>query len=84
MVKRGLKVPVSRRALVARIARKLQAQDDPEQLRASRSEPQRKKLGDWFVVDCMGQVVYADLDLEKFGRKIGVLRDFEEVEDPNA
>lgn len=81
MVKRGLKVPVSQRALVARIARKLKAQDDPEELRAARSERQREKLGNWYVTDCLGQVVYADIDLVTFGRKIGVLGDFEEMED---
>jgi hypothetical protein len=84
MAKAAQNVPVSKRALIARIARKLQAQDDPERLMAARSPSQRKKLGAWFVLDCMGHVVYEDLDLEKFGRKIGVLRDFEAMEDPDA
>ena len=79
MVARELKVPVTHRALVQRINRKLQSQDDPEYLRAARTDRQRKQVGDWYVTDCMGTVVYADLDLEKFGRKLQVLADYEQL-----
>jgi hypothetical protein len=79
-------VPVTERALFQRINRKLQQQTNPELLRAARTQRQREELGKYFIVESgTGQpqramssgVVHVDVDLEKFGRKLGVLHPWE-------
>jgi hypothetical protein len=66
-------VPVTTRALVQRINRKLSALDggDPraEQVRAARGKA-RETLGEFYL-----------LDLDALGRKLGVLRAWERLDD---
>ena len=74
------KVPVTTRALVARINRKLQKDD--EKLKACRSDSRAyHDLGDFYVVDVStGFVTSKDIDLEGTGREMGVLKQYERVE----
>jgi len=84
------KVVVSKRALFQRINRKLQQQTNPEQLRTARTERQREELGDYYTVDANAYgepqkalspgVGLVFVDLEKLGRKLGVLAAWEAVE----
>jgi hypothetical protein len=76
MTVRRSKVPVSKAALVARINRKLKP--DWEMVRATRGERWRPELGDWYAVDLRRNAILAThLDLEEYGRDLGVLREFE-------
>ncbi len=71
------KVPVSERALVARINRVL-AKDD-ETLRRCRDDSRGfNELGRYYTVDFTRNVIVGkDHDLEKLGRKLGVLAPYE-------
>jgi hypothetical protein len=73
------KVPVTERALMARINRKLS--HDDEVLKKCRPDSQwYHDLGDYYGVDLRrNAVVYQHRGLEEFGRELGVLRDFEEL-----
>jgi hypothetical protein len=90
--KQARKVPVTMRALVQRINRKLAASEDLEksdwQLRAVRSAKWRQKWGDFIVVtDGLRSEGYAAgvektrVDPEKLGRELGVLRQWEKLEE---
>jgi len=71
-------VPVSERAVIARINRKLK-QDD-EVLKATRGERARLDLGDYHVVNYRGNyVAQMNCDPERLGRELGVLKPFEKV-----
>jgi hypothetical protein len=78
-------VPVTTRALVQRINRKLSALDggDPraEQVRAARGKA-RETLGEFYLLD-VGKNAVKDwhLDLDALGRKLGVLRAWERLDD---
>ncbi len=73
-------VPVSRRALIARLNRHLKK--DGECLRTSRGERARQDLGDYFVIDVSkNHVINKDVDLEDLGRELGVLAAFEKLTD---
>jgi len=75
---RKQKVPITMRALIQRINRKL-AQDD-EVLHAARSERARQDVGDYFVVDIRhGGINHKNVDVDALGRDLGVLRPWEEV-----
>lgn len=68
-------MPVTARALVQRINRKLDSQD--EQLKAKRGP----KGGQYFLVDLRRNfLIRDDVDIEELGRKTGVLEDWEELE----
>lgn len=72
-------VPVSLRALVARINRKL-APD--EMLKATRGERWRDELGDFYLVDLDANAVMAKhVDPESYGRKLGVLKAWERLQE---
>ena len=73
------KVPVSTRALVQRINRKLQKDD--EKLKACRRDSRAyHDLGDFYVVDVStGFVTTKDIDLEGIGREMGVLKPYEHL-----
>jgi hypothetical protein len=82
-----VKVAVSKRALFQRINRRLKR--DGEELRASRTEKQAEELGDYFTVQVgAGQpqkylsngVCVVHVKLEKFGRELGVLQPWEQME----
>lgn len=71
-------VPVTIRALVQRINRKLAA--DGEILKASRGERARKDLGEYFVLNVRaGTVTKPAADPEGLGRRLGVLRTWEHL-----
>lgn len=70
------RVQVSERALIQRINRRLKRSG--EQLRAARSEAAERDLGRHFVVDVnRNAITIQNVDLEKFGRKLGVLQPWE-------
>jgi hypothetical protein len=66
-------VPVSERALLARLNRKLAA--DLEMVKTTRDNTRaRQELGEFFVVDMqINGIVGQDIDLEDFARTRGVL-----------
>jgi hypothetical protein len=80
------KVPVTARALIQRINRKLAATTDQgnwggKRLRASRGAGDLNNLGDYYVLDLSRNAVVDDhVNPEKFGRDLGVLKEWERVE----
>lgn len=76
---RATKVPVSERAVLARINRKLAKSG--EQIRKCRADSgPHATLGDYYCVNTKGNfVVYGDAELDRIGRLLGVLRPFEEL-----
>jgi hypothetical protein len=78
MTKEKPSVPVSLRALLQRINRKLAAQE--ECLKATRGERGRHDLGDYYIVDVRRNFVVAThQDPETLGRELGALRPWEAV-----
>lgn len=79
-MKKGKVAPVSTRALIQRINRKLAAQG--EILKVTRGDKAMAELGQYFIVDiarnCM---VRHDVDLEECGRKVEALAPWERLED---
>ena len=72
------KVPVSMRAVIQRINRKLT--DDDEVLKTTRGERARFDLGDYYILDQRRNFIAAKyVDPEELARKIGVLAEWEEV-----
>lgn len=70
MPKKLHKMPVSLKAVMARINRKLAADD--EQLRAVRGS------GNYFIVNTkINSVTRYNVDLEKLARELGVLKEWE-------
>ncbi len=75
---RGKGVPVTLRALLQRINRRLL--DDGETVRAARGDQARKDLGDYYRLDFKrNAVVEKDVDVEQLGRKLGVLQPYEHL-----
>jgi hypothetical protein len=71
-------VPVSTRALYQRINRELAKEGMV--LKAARGERARSEVGDYFVLDTgHNTVVVRHVDLEKYGRELGVLAAWERV-----
>jgi hypothetical protein len=78
MSKQPERVPVSMRALVQRINRKLAA--DGELLKKARSEATRQEAGDYFIIDVNRNMLMAKyVDPEALGRELGVLKQWERV-----
>ena len=74
------RVPVSRRALIQRINRKLPGHETLKTNRAPGSN--RRELGRYFIVDEYNNSITCQfVDLEKLGRELGVLRGYERVAD---
>lgn len=74
------KVPITMRALTQRINRKL-AEDD-EQLKKAGSAKSRQEVGDYFIINVrLNAVVRLDVDPEALGHKLGVLREWESVQE---
>lgn len=74
------KAPVSERALLARINRKL-AKDGEKLLRCKQSSRAYAELGDYYIVDTGANVILSkNCDLECIGRESGVLAAWEKVE----
>jgi hypothetical protein len=64
---------VSRKALIARINRKL-AHDDDRMLRTTRTKRAHAELGEHYIVSATGGIVATNVDVENLGRELGVLR----------
>ena len=72
------KVPVTEKALYQRINRKLRQRD--EVLKRSRASTELD-LGKYFVVDLHRNAVTSHhIDIEDFGKQIGVLADWESLQ----
>ena len=73
------KVPVSERALLARLNRKL-AKDDRK---VCRSSPRDRHIqGEFYLVDVhINGVIGYDVSLENLGHELGVLKGWEELSD---
>ncbi len=72
------KMPVSERAIIQRINRKLKP--DLEAVKVARSERMRLDVGQFYVIDYrMNAIIHHDVDLEQWGRDLGVLKPWEEV-----
>jgi hypothetical protein len=72
------KAPVSLRALVQRINRKLVHEN--EQLKATRGDRWRHEQGDYYIVDHSRRwIVAKHVDVEELGRELGVLAEFEAI-----
>ena len=81
MGKKPQKLKVSERALFARINRKIN--DDDLMLRRCRENTRDyHELGDYYTVNWRINGIWEkDIDLEKFGREVGALKDYEELAD---
>jgi|APFre7841882630_1041343.scaffolds.fasta_scaffold00134_4 hypothetical protein len=81
MATKKVTVPVSRRALLARLNRKLVP--DLETVKRTRDNTRaRQDLGEFYVVDeQINGIVEHDIDLEDFARKRGVLAKHEHLAD---
>ena len=78
--KGGGKVPVTTRAVVQRINRKLK--DKGQQLRATRGASARSHLGDYYVIDHERNfVIDQHAILKTWARDLGVLQPWEELVD---
>jgi hypothetical protein len=72
------KVPVSMRAIIQRINRKLAVDD--EVLKTTRGERAKFDLGSHFILDWRRNFIVAKyVDPEAYAREIGVLAEWEEV-----
>jgi len=82
MAKKGDKVKVSKRALIQRINRILAKHDT--KLHTARGDRARLDLGDYYTVDIRRDYIIDKLpserDLEAFGRELGALMRYEEME----
>jgi hypothetical protein len=70
------KMPVSARAVIQRINRKLRP--DREKLRVTRSDLWRQDVGDYYVIDCAKNwITQKHVDPEELGRRLQVLQPWE-------
>ena len=87
MGKAKRRVPVSERALVQRINRAL-AKDEwepPPILKKTRGARALVDLGEFYVIDQRRNlIVEKDVDLERYGRELGALEDWEELAEEKA
>jgi hypothetical protein len=75
------KLPVSTRALVQRLNRKLH--DDELEVRKTRGGRARLELGEFYLLNWrLPNIVQSHVDLEELGRKEGVLAVWERWDDP--
>lgn len=80
MKKQQTKVPVTERALIQRINRKLAQEKWPKGFRATRSTGEKNNLGDFYVLDLeRNMVVDHHCTPDKYGRELGVLKPYEEL-----
>jgi hypothetical protein len=78
LAKEEKRVPVTTRALVQRINRRIAGDD--EVLKAARGDKARQEVGDYYIVDSrIGALVHRDVDLEAYAREIGVLQKHERL-----
>jgi hypothetical protein len=78
MAKRTQKIPISMRALIARINRKLRPDD--KVLRAARGARAKLEFGSYYVVNFNRNLVIAHhVDPEELGRKLDAMSKWEQV-----
>ena len=78
--RKGHKVKITTRALLQRINRKLDS--DQEKLCTSRGERAYQDVGRYYIVNYYNNsIAGTDVDPEKLGRELGVLKGYEEVVD---
>jgi hypothetical protein len=77
----GKKIPVSERALIARINRRLAVKDESLEFRKSRSEYMRREWGAYHVLNTRLGVIrgWKDINLESFAKKCGALKPYEKL-----
>jgi hypothetical protein len=76
------RVPVTERALIQRINRKLRSRNGYA-LKAARGDRWRSELGDYYTVDVdRNWIVEKHVDPEELGRKLGALAQWEKLEGP--
>jgi hypothetical protein len=74
------RVPVSPRALLRRLNRKLQREH--EVIKPTRSARWRDELGDYYVVDLdRNAIARKQVNLEQYARELGVLQEYEKLEE---
>lgn len=75
------KVPLTMRALLARINRKLANEGQAGRaIKAPRGERLQQEVGDYYVIDySMNAIMSKHVDPEELGRELGVLHPWEEV-----
>ena len=74
------KAPVSRRAVVQRVNRALSKED--QTLKASRGLRAMSDLGSYYIVSLSrNAILRKDVDVEKVGRQLGVLKPYERLAD---
>jgi len=72
------KLPVSVKAAIQRINRRLRSDD--QQVRTARSERLRLDVGWHYVIDTRRNFISEkDVDLEELGREVGALQDYETI-----
>lgn len=77
----GEKVPVSERALVQRVNRKLAP--EREVVKKARGQRMQMEAGTFYRIDLQRNfLVESDVDLEALGRDLGVLNPWESLEEP--
>jgi hypothetical protein len=73
-------VPVTTRAVIARINRK--RKPDDEMVKVTRGDRWRHELGDFYILNFnRNWIVNKDIDPETYARELGVLGEWEEVRD---
>lgn len=77
------KVPVTERALIQRINRKLR--EKGEILKTARGVAAKAEVGRFYVIHADRNILmYHHVGLEAWGKKLGVLQPWEDVEDPGC
>lgn len=72
------KVPVTERALIQRINRRIH--DDDLIVKKSRSARMVQDCGEYYVLDWrLNGVILTEIDLEDYAREVGALQPFEEL-----
>jgi len=72
------KIPVSKRAVIQRINRKLAP--SREMLKAARGERLRQQVGDYYLIDIRANAVLRhNVDIVEMARGLGVLMGWEEL-----
>jgi len=73
-------VKITERELLQRINRKLAK--NIEGLKKSGSDKSHNKADDYYTIEFdQNKITATDVDLEKLGKELGVLKDFEKLED---
>jgi hypothetical protein len=73
-------VPVSERALIQRLNRKLS--DEDQMVKVTRGDRAKQAIGRHHILHArLNFIVHKDIDLEDWGRKLGALQPWEKLED---